>query len=239
MWQKKIEDGNNTGSCFGFRVPVCGFRVPVFCNASPFFVMCHFFSRSVPTPPTPNTLCNAPAYYTKKWRITNNWYPKPANWYPKPKTRTSVINSLKKISWNKPPMFAVSFRLQFLQWIFVIQQCLWNLVITSFECIVAHQIKKNPQQFPRWEILLISITSILFRGICTRLPVYHEMLQREKVNSEHKAGYDKEEKTWFWTLDGSFWCVLGVWNNIHVYLKRIPLFADKWCTKGLSFVTCW
>ena len=30
---------NNTGSCFGFRVPVCGFRVPVVCNASLFCVM--------------------------------------------------------------------------------------------------------------------------------------------------------------------------------------------------------
>ena len=29
-------------------------------------------------------LCNAPVHYTKKWCITNNWYPKPANWYPKP-----------------------------------------------------------------------------------------------------------------------------------------------------------
>ena len=29
----------NTGSCFGFQVPVCGFRVPVVCNASLFCVM--------------------------------------------------------------------------------------------------------------------------------------------------------------------------------------------------------
>ena len=87
------EDGNNTGSCFGFRVPV-------FCNASPFFVMCHFF-HSAPTP-TPNMLCNSLVHYTKKWRITNNWYLKPANWYPKPETRTSgsVINSLLVTTWR-------------------------------------------------------------------------------------------------------------------------------------------
>ena len=36
---------NNIGFCFGFRVPGCGFRVPVVCNASLF-------------------LCNAPAHYT-------------------------------------------------------------------------------------------------------------------------------------------------------------------------------
>ena len=76
------------GTCFGFRVPVCGFWVPVVCNAS-------FF------------LCNVPVHYTtclgrggegrhtmkkvvhykKRWHITKNWYLKPANWYPKPETR--------------------------------------------------------------------------------------------------------------------------------------------------------
>ena len=79
------EDGKSSGSCLWFRVPVCGLWVPVFCNASPFFVMCHFF-HSVPTS-APNILRNAPVHYTKKWRITNNWYLKP-------ETRTSVINSL-------------------------------------------------------------------------------------------------------------------------------------------------
>ena len=30
----------NTGSCFGFRVPVCGFRVPVVCNAPAHYTTC-------------------------------------------------------------------------------------------------------------------------------------------------------------------------------------------------------
>ena len=34
-----IQDCFNTGSGFGFRVPVCGFRVPVVCNASLFCVV--------------------------------------------------------------------------------------------------------------------------------------------------------------------------------------------------------
>ena len=37
----------NTGSCFGFRVPVCGFRVPVICNASLFCVMHQHIAQHV------------------------------------------------------------------------------------------------------------------------------------------------------------------------------------------------
>ena len=36
---------NNTGSCLGFRVPVCRLRVPDFCNASLFCVMCRRMFR--------------------------------------------------------------------------------------------------------------------------------------------------------------------------------------------------
>ena len=76
----------NTSSCFGFRVPVCRFRVPVVCNASLFCVMHWRITQHV----RGGALQKSGALQ-KRWRITKNWDQKPANWYPKPETRTSVI----------------------------------------------------------------------------------------------------------------------------------------------------
>ena len=88
-----VEASNMTGPCFRFRVPVCGLQVPVFCNASPFFVMCHFF-RSAPTPT--RTCCVMRECITQKSdALQNTGTHKPAswvsNWYPKLKTRTHAI----------------------------------------------------------------------------------------------------------------------------------------------------
>ena len=47
----KTEDGNSSGSCLWFRVPVWGFRVTVF--------------RNVPPSPTLKMLCNVLAHYEK------------------------------------------------------------------------------------------------------------------------------------------------------------------------------
>ena len=52
--------GNNSGSCFGFRGPVCRLWVPVFCYAPQILVMCPFFRNS------PTKYCNAPVHYEKQ-----------------------------------------------------------------------------------------------------------------------------------------------------------------------------
>ena len=86
LWAKTV---NNTGSCFGFWVPVCGFWVPVVCNASLFCVMCQCITQHVWGRGGCTT--KKVVHYKKRWRITRNWYPKPANCYLKPQTRTTAI----------------------------------------------------------------------------------------------------------------------------------------------------
>ena len=82
---------NNTGSCFGFRVPVSKFQEPVVCNASLFCVMRQCITQHVWGGGGWAHYGKKVAHYKKRWRITKNWYPKPANWYPKPQLRTTAI----------------------------------------------------------------------------------------------------------------------------------------------------
>ena len=92
------EDGNSAGSCFEFRVPACGLWVPVLCNASPFFVMCHFF-HSAPTP-APNMLCNVLMHYTKSDALQKTGTRNPQTGARNPK-QEPMLNTVLQRRWAK------------------------------------------------------------------------------------------------------------------------------------------
>ena len=76
-------------SCFGFRVPVCGLWVPVFCNVPQSVVVHHFFVMCPHI--TQHVWGGGGGALQKKWHITKNGFPKPANWYPKTRNKNSVF----------------------------------------------------------------------------------------------------------------------------------------------------
>ena len=74
--KRHTRPAKNVGSCFGFGVPVYGFKMAVFCNVSQILVVHHLFVVCVV--PTAN-MCNVPTHYKNLWRVTKLWYSEPPN----------------------------------------------------------------------------------------------------------------------------------------------------------------